>query len=272
MNSLPVLYNSQSESAYHHFISIFGTHYLRQVNLGGRVQSTTAVRTCQISMKGLSVRDVSNCLSAEASAVIEGIEVKGQMSYCRQKSNKLENQNSFSASFSDRVTEVSGGNGGSADLLFSPNKQHGYTAWLKTLQTIPGVVSYTLTSLHMLVRNDSARREALRKAINQYVMKNAVFSSCKCKIGHPNPDCACKCGGHQNIDSNCCPSHPGVATLTIKVNRATGLWGDYFSKTDGYVKVFYGQRGETTPVIWNNDFPQWNYEVRFGTVNLAKRQ
>ncbi|XP_017309882.1 perforin-1.3 [Ictalurus punctatus] len=274
VKSLPPVYNSQSESSYHHFISVYGTHYLRQVNLGGRVLSTTAVRTCQIAMKGLSVRDVSNCLSAEASAVIKGIEVKGKANYCKSKSNKLENKNGFSASFSDRVTEVWGGSGGSADLLFSPDKQHGYTAWMKTLQTVPGVVSYTLTSLHMLVMGDSARKEALRKAICQYVMKNAMSLSCssKCKIGHRSPECACKCSGHQNIDSNCCPSHPGVATLTVKVERATGLWGDYFSKTDGYVKVFYGKRGETTPVIMNNDFPVWNYDVRFGTVNLAERQ
>ncbi|XP_047664298.1 perforin-1.3 [Tachysurus fulvidraco] len=274
VKALPMSYKSQTESAYHHFLSIFGTHYLRQVNLGGRVQTITAVRTCQIAMKGLSVRDVSNCLSAEASAVIQGVEVKGQASYCKSKSNKLENKSGFSASFSDRVTEVFGGNGGSADLLFSPDKQHGYDAWMKTLQTIPGVVSYRLSPLHLLVRNDSARREALRKAISQYVMKNAVSSSCssKCKIGHRSPDCACKCSGHQNIDSNCCPGHPGVATLNVKVERASGLWGDYFSKTDGYVKVFYGKSGACTPVIWNNDFPVWNYDVKFGTVNLSKRQ
>ncbi|KAF4073512.1 hypothetical protein AMELA_G00244050 [Ameiurus melas] len=274
VKSLSPVYNSQSEPAYLHFISIYGTHYLRQVNLGGRVESTTAVRTCQIAMRGLSVQDISNCLSAEASAVIKGIEVKGQTSYCKSKSNKLENKNGFSASFSDRVTEVWGGSGGSADLLFSPDKQHGYTAWMKTLKTVPGVVSYTLTSLHMLVTGDSARREALRKAIRQYVMKYAVSLSCasKCNIGHRSPDCSCKCSGHHNINSNCCPTHPGVATLTVKVERAAGLWGDYFSKTDGYVKVFYGKRGETTPVIMNTNFPVWNYDVRFGTVDLARRE
>ncbi|KAI5090976.1 perforin 1.3 precursor, partial [Silurus meridionalis] len=274
VKSLPVVYNSQSESVYHHFISVYGTHYLRRVNLGGRIKSTTAVRTCQVSLKGLSVRDVSNCLSAEASAVIKGIEVKGQTSYCKSKGKKLENQKGFSASFSDRVTEVWGGKGASADLLFSPDKQHGYHMWLKTLQSVPGVVSYSLTALHMLVMNDSARRAALQKAIREYVMKNAVSSSCSraCKVGHRGPDCACKCGGHQSINSNCCPTHPGIATLNVTVVRATGLWGDYFSKTDGYVKVFYKNNGESTPVIWNNDFPVWNYLVQFGSVNLEEKK
>ncbi|KAK3512034.1 hypothetical protein QTP70_028112 [Hemibagrus guttatus] len=226
VRSLPVSYNSQSESAYHHFLSIFGTHYLRQVKLGGRVQTITAVRTCQVAMKGLSVRDVSNCLSAEASAVIKGVQVKGQASYCKSKSNQLEKGNTFSAFFSDRVTEVFGGNVANADLLFSPDKQHGYDAWMKTLQTIPGVMSYMLTPLHILVKSDSARREGLRKAISQYVMKNAMSSSCssKCKFGHRSSECSCKCSGHQNIDSNCCPSQPGIASLTVKVERATGLW------------------------------------------------
>lgn len=274
VKSLPASYNAQSRSAYLDFLSIYGTHYLRQVNLGGHVQSTTAVRTCKISTQGLSVQDVSNCLSAEASVMIKGVRVQGQTSYCKSKGKNLKHKNSFSASFSERVTEVLGGNGGSADLLFSPDKQHGFSKWMKTLKTVPGVVSFRLRSLHMLVNKDLVRKKALRNAIRDYVMKNAMASSCssKCKVGHRNNDCTCKCRGHQNINSNCCPSHLGVATLSIEVKRATGLWGDYLSKTDGYVKVIYGTRAETTPVIWNNNFPVWNYRVRFGTVNLVQRK
>ncbi|KAI5608957.1 perforin 1.3 precursor [Silurus asotus] len=203
-----------------------------------------------------------------------GVEVKGQTSYCKSKGKKLENQKGFSASFSDRITEVWGGKEASADLLFSPDKQHGYNMWLKTLQSVPGVVSYSLTALHMLVMNDSARRAALQKAIREYVMKNAVSSSCSrsCKVGHRGPDCVCKCSGHQSINSNCCPTHLGIATMNVTVVRATGLWGDYFSKTDGYVKVFYKDKGDETPIIWNNDFPVWTYLFKFGTVNLEEKK
>lgn len=273
VSALPAQYNSQSKSRYENLISIYGTHFLRQVDLGGRIRSTTAVRTCKVSMTGLSVLDVSNCLSAEASVVIKGVPVNGQGSYCKSQSKKLQNSNSFSASFSDRVTEVLGGDGNSAvDILFTPDNKGGYSAWLKTLKTLPGVVSYRLSSLHMLLRKDPVRSASLQRAITDYIMKNAIAGSCssKCKIGH-RINCSCKCSGHQRITSDCCPSKSGLATLTVKVERATGLWGDYFSKTDGYVKVFYGAQGDTTPVIWNNNFPSWNRITNFGTVDLLKK-
>lgn len=75
------------------------------------------------------------------------------------------------------------------------------------------------------------------------------------------------------VNANCCPGETGVARMNVTVVRAEGLWGDgYFSKTDGYVKVFYGNQGATTPVIWNNNFPSWNYLIRFETVNLRHRK
>ncbi|XP_062841207.1 perforin-1.3 [Trichomycterus rosablanca] len=273
IQALPQAFNNQSKPAFQHFISVYGTHFLRQVNLGGLVHSTTAVRTCEVSMKGLSVHDIGICLSREASANIEGVEVKGQASFCHQRSKKLERGKNFSGSFMDRVTKVLGGAGGNADLLFSPGKQNGYAAWLKELKTSPGVVSYRLLSLHMLVKNDGVRRAALGQAITDYIVSNRMVQSCssKCKTGHRSPQCSCKCGGHGKISSDCCPTEPGVAELTVTVLRASGLWGDYFSKTDGYVKVFYDKKSDMTPVIWNNNFPQWNHVVRFGTVDLTKR-
>ncbi|XP_056335898.1 perforin-1.3 [Danio aesculapii] len=273
ISSLPAKFDSKSESAYNHFISIYGTHFLRSVDLGGRVKSTTALKTCEVSMKGLSANDVSNCLSAEASGVIKGVQVSGQAAYCKSQQKKLERANSFSASFSDRVTEILGGNGEQQDILFTPSNVSGYGTWLGSLKKIPGVVSYTLSSLHMLVRNDSARRSSLQQAISKYITKYAISTACprNCKVGKRERNCACKCNGHVNVNSNCCPNNPGVATLTVNVVSAAGLWGDIFSKTDGYVKVFYGGHTAQTPVIWNNNFPQWNFRAEFGTVDLTKR-
>lgn len=123
------------------------------------------------------------------------------------------------------------------------------------------------------MRDNPTLEASLREAISDYIRKNAKPLTCSngCKIGHQTKNCACECKGHLMVDSNCCPAEPGVARLNVTVVQATGLWGDYFSKTDGYVKVFYGKQGATTPVIWNNDFPQWNYLIRFETVNLQHR-
>lgn len=274
IRSLPAKFDSSSEAAYNHFISIYGTHFLRRVDLGGRVQSTTAVKTCQVSMTGLTVQDVSNCLSVEAYGIIKGVNVSGQASYCKEKKNKLQRGHTFSASFSDRITEILGGNGEQQDILFNPSNNNGYDAWLKSLKNIPGVVSYTLSSLHMLVQNDSARRASLQAAISKYITKSAISTACpsSCKVGRRESNCACKCSGHQRVDNNCCPNQPGVATLTVIVKSAAGLWGDWFSKTDGYVKVFYGASSATTNVIMNNNFPQWNYQWNVGTVVLTEHK
>ncbi|XP_043073975.1 perforin-1.3 [Puntigrus tetrazona] len=273
VTSLPAKYDSQSESRYDHFISIYGTHFLRRVDLGGKVHSTTAVKTCQVSMKGLSVHAVSDCLTAEASAVIKAVKVEAETKYCREKKKQLERGNSFSGSFSNRVTEILGGNGEQQDILFNPSNSSGYGVWLKSLKKIPGVVSYTLSSLHMLVKNDPAKQASLQAAISKYITKSSLSVACpsSCKVGHRTNTCACKCNGHQSVDSNCCPNKPGVATMIVTVLSGKGLWGDYFSKTDGYVKVFYGTRSHESPVIWNNNFPQWNFKIDFQTVDLVKK-
>ena len=117
------------------------------------MHSTTAIRTCQVSMTGLSVQDVGNCLSVEASATIKGVKVDAQTSYCKNKGKKLQNSNSFSGSFSDRVTEVLGGDGSHSDLLFAPDKQHGYTAWLKT-HNLCSMFVYRLFSITYFLPKD----------------------------------------------------------------------------------------------------------------------
>ncbi|XP_077051121.1 perforin-1.3 [Siphateles boraxobius] len=267
---LPAKYDSKSEDAYNHFISIYGTHFLRRVDLGGHVQSTTALKTCKVSMSGLSVQEVSFCLSLEASAIIKPVNVSAKTHFCKERQSKLETKSSFSGSFTDRVTDILGGNGEQQDILFNPSANNGYDVWLKSLKKIPGVVSYTLSSLHILVKNDSVRKASLQAAISKYITNNAISTACpsKCKVGQRDNNCACKCSGHERVNSNCCPSQSGVATLKVTVNRAEGLWGDIVGKTDGYVKVFYGREKYTTPVIWNNNFPQWNYMFNVGTVDL----
>ncbi|CAB1341618.1 unnamed protein product [Coregonus sp. 'balchen'] len=243
----------KTDPAYRHFLSIYGTHYIRRVHLEGRVHSTTAVRTCKVAMSGLSLHSVRNCLGVEDSGTINGVTISAETMYCKSQSKKLKTGQSFGATFLDRATEVQGGNVEVADILFNPDKKSGYKTWLKSLKKVPAVVSYQLSSLHFLARDNPILKANLRNAIRDYIQKYTVYTSCPsaCKMGRRNKDCVCKCSGHRN-----------VVRMNVTVVRATGLWGDYFSKTDGYVKVFYGKQGDSTPVIWNNDFHYWNYRIQ----------
>ncbi|XP_027132106.1 perforin-1.3 isoform X2 [Larimichthys crocea] len=275
LKNLPSTYDHKNSSAFLQFISVYGTHYIRRVQLGGRAHSITAIRTCEASMSKMSVNTVSDCLSVEASAVIKGIQISAESKFCKDRSKTLKNGATFSQAFSDRDIEVLGGDGDVGDIMFSPNSASGYKKWLSSLRRVPGVVSYQLKSLHFLVRENPVLKANLRSAISEYIRKTAKSLRCPsgCKIGKQSRSCACHCKGHRMVNANCCPGETGVARMNVTVVRAEGLWGDgYFSKTDGYVKVFYGNQGATTPVIWNNNFPSWNYLIRFETVNLRHRK
>ncbi|XP_041634209.1 perforin-1.3 [Cheilinus undulatus] len=273
LKNLPATHHHKNTSAYKQFIAVYGTHFIRRVHLGGRVNSITAIRTCEASMNKLSARTISNCLGVEARAVIKGISISAASKFCHSKSKRLKTAATFSQSFSDRTTEVLGGDGGVEDILFSPNGAAGYKKWMSSLKRVPGVVSYDISPLHLLVTDNPTLKASLRDAISDYIITTAKPLRCpaRCKIGSQNQNCACHCKGHQMVNSECCPGEPGVARMNVTVVRAQGLWGDYFSKTDGYVKVFYGKEAAVTPVIWNNDFPTWNYVIRFQTVNLRHR-
>lgn len=111
----------------------------------------TAIRTCEAAMSKLSVRTVSNCLSVEASATIKGVTAKASSEFCHKKSKSLKTGATFSQAFSDRTTEVLGGDGNVGDILFNPNGAAGYKKWLHSLSRVPGVVSYQISPLHLLV-------------------------------------------------------------------------------------------------------------------------
>ncbi|MBN3307653.1 PERF protein, partial [Amia calva] len=254
LRSLPKEYTCKTATKFQNFISTYGTHYIRQVELGGRVHSITALRTCESAMKGVRVNEINDCLRNEALDVVTG-----------QPNKKA---------FSDRKTEVIGGLPGIHDILFSAGGSAEYTKWLNSLKTHPDIVSYDLRPLHMLVQENIAQVN-LKRALSQYIMNKSLSLTCSspCKIGsHRDPanPCLCKCHGQTSIDADCCPSKPGLATLVVTVVRAVGLYGDYFSKTDAYVKVFYGSQREQTQVIINNDFPRWNKKFNFGLVDLFK--
>ncbi|CAM5158762.1 unnamed protein product [Natator depressus] len=67
----------------------------------------------------------------------------------------------------------------------------------------------------------------------------------------------------------CCSRERGLGKLTVTVKRASGLWGDYITATDAFVKVFFERREIQTRTIWNNNNPVWNVHLDFGTVRIT---
>ncbi|KAG9342897.1 hypothetical protein JZ751_015113 [Albula glossodonta] len=273
---LPKVYTPENKQRYYKLINDFGTHYITKVDLGGSVHSVTSIRQCQASLQGLNVDEVKTCLDVEAAASVgSDNKLSTEAKHCNTAIDKMENKVSFSSNFNDRFTEIRGGQTMEMDLLFSANKEAGaYKEWMTSLTLSPDLVSYSLDALHELLPTTDSARKNLRRAISHYILEKSLWKNCStpCKAGvktHPQDSCICSCHNNPGVTPDCCPTKKGLARVKITVQKAEGLWGDYNTGTDGYVKVFYlkGQRGRTN-VIYNTNSPRWDWTLDLGSVVL----
>uniref|UniRef100_A0A4W6CI98 Perforin 1.9 n=1 Tax=Lates calcarifer TaxID=8187 RepID=A0A4W6CI98_LATCA len=278
VKQLPKAYSPECKQRFYRLIDNFGTHYITKVKLGGSVQSVTSIRQCQASLQGLSTEEVQMCLEAEASASIKAT-VKAETKHCKRDSDKMGSTTSFSGLFNDRFTEIKGGHTTEPDLLFSADKNpSAYKDWLTTLPQNPDIVSYSLDSLHELLPVNSPARKNLRSAISHYILEKGLWRNCsaQCQAGiksNSKDSCVCQCHNDPAVNQDCCPTRKGMARVIITVQRASGLWGDHTTATDGYVKVsFNGQMVRRSPVIYNNNNPHWAMVVDLGSLDISSGQ
>uniref|UniRef100_A0A672IFG8 MACPF domain-containing protein n=1 Tax=Salarias fasciatus TaxID=181472 RepID=A0A672IFG8_SALFA len=145
---LPSVYNTFSKSLYRDLIHTYGTHYIRQVYLGGRLRRVTAARTCLFTLNGLS--------SSEVQEVIEKSHV-----IC------LHQLNSF---IRDRPWRGQG----KVSIVIRPFVSF-YSPYVQinTLKDHPDVVSYSLHPMYYLVQNEK-KRSGMKAAIEQYLLDHAM--------------------------------------------------------------------------------------------------
>lgn len=183
------------------------------------------------------------------------------------------------ASLFYRFTEIKGGHTTEPDLLFSADKNpSAYKDWLNTLPQNPDIFSYSLDSLHELLPTNSGARKNLRSAISHYILEKGLWKNCSehCQAGiksDSKDSCVCQCHNDPAVNQDCCPTRRGMARVIITVQRASGLWGDLITSTDGYVKVFFNKvLVSRSPVINNNNNPHWNTVVDLGSQDLSSGQ
>ncbi|XP_039621020.1 perforin-1-like [Polypterus senegalus] len=277
LNDIEKLPEMYEKNAYQRLIDIYGTHYTTAVSLGGKVETITSVKTCEVSMNRLSIKDIENCLEAEASAtVLTKVNISSKWEHCKALHKSLNRSDSFSDEFSDRKTYVYGGHTGTEDILFSKTDSDAsvYKAWLESTKLTPAVVTFALTPLHHLIQNNILKKENLQKALSEYFTEAALSASCTrtCE-GDSKPSksdrCSCKCSGNNILNNMCCPTQRGLGNLTVFNLYAKDLYGDLRSQSDAYVKVYYGKIYKKTEIIKDNDNPKWNETFTFGYVKLS---
>ncbi|KAJ0050796.1 hypothetical protein NL108_006147 [Boleophthalmus pectinirostris] len=241
---LPSSYNSFTKAQYRRLISIYGTHYIRQADLGGRFRRLTAVRTCLSALNGFSSSKAHSCLSLGINLGLGKYKVPGTYKSCQNLLQNKDVATSFSTGLYMHHTEVLGGRGweGHFSLLF--NDSRGYNTWLQSLKDQPDIVKYSLRLMSDLVP-DSQKRAQVKAAIVDYLKENGISK----KDNIP-------CG------VNCCPKRAWSGRLTVTIVRAWRLKGDI----QGYAKMWYGSHYRQTRVIRSND-PTWNARYDLGMVD-----
>lgn len=277
LRDLPPHFNASTEPSYHRLISSYGTHFIRSMELGGRVSALTALRTCELALEGLTADEVADCLAVEAQVSIGShASSSSELKACEEKKKKQKMTTSFHQAYRERYSEVVGGpQTAMHDLLFGDHTgPEQFSAWVATLPDSPGLVDYTLEPLHVLLESQDPRREALRQAVSKYVTHRARWRDCSrpCPLGQqksPRDPCQCVCHGSSFTNEDCCPRHRGMAHLEVRNFQATGLWGDVITASDAYMKVFFGGQERRTGTVWNTNNPKWTTTLDFGDVLLT---
>ncbi|XP_063080060.1 perforin-1-like [Engraulis encrasicolus] len=253
ISRLPQQYNEKTKKHYKQLINTYGTHYLDKVDLGGKIKTVTAIRTCLASLKGQRTEDVNRCLTAKLSLAF-GLPLPAFSPSVESCSSVFDNNDATVTShhtYFHQVTEMTPGDVMPGSLSSSYNDSTGFQLWFDQLKEDPGVVSYSLNPLSRLI-TDKVIQANVITAIQQYLKENAVSP--------PSGSLDCNSG-------NCCPSELRKATLKINSIRASGLSGDWWSHTEAFAKVNYGGHTKETNMV-HSDHPTWN-PIDFGTVHTV---
>ncbi|XP_045566388.1 perforin-1 isoform X1 [Salmo salar] len=248
-------FSETSKAQYRRLIDTYGTHYIRQVDLGGRLTMTTAIQTCQASLKSLSTNQVESCLSAGFKVSL-GLSVSSTVQSCSKVLDNHDSKTSDSSSFLSHHTKVVGGSGWLGELSLNRNDSVGFHSWMRTLKNIPDIIYYYLSPLHLLIPN-TVVQQGVKEAVQDYLKENAL----------PKSTGELSCGDpYSRRDSNCCLRKVSQGRLVVTVVRAWGLWGDYqwiAGDTEAYAVVTYGSKSHKTDVIPSNN-PVWNATFDMG--------
>ncbi|GLD74722.1 perforin-1-like protein, partial [Lates japonicus] len=257
LTRLPSSYSSTTRAQYNKFIRTYGTHYIRQVDLGGRLRRITAARTCLSTLNGFTSHKVSDCLSVGFSVGLGKLESPNDGSCSRVLQNR-DVTTSYGSGLHRHYTEVTGGTGWMGEFSLTRDDSQGYKTWLETLKNHPDIVEYSLGPMYELMPY-AAQRAGMKAAIEQYLEDNAARTSRR------ERDCGWNLS---NLAPNCCPLTPRKGMLEVTRIQAWDLYGDVWGTTDSYVKMSIGFALRRTEVV-ESDNPRWSTQYDLGTVDTS---
>ncbi|KAG6926593.1 perforin 1 [Chelydra serpentina] len=259
LRSLPPSYDS---AIYQPFLAKYGTHYVSQADLGGRVQQLTAVQICRAVLDGLTSTRIKACLDSQ---FLQDLGLSSLSSYPPSNNQSRE---SSQAPYMEKRIKVTGGNSDAKQLFSTEQNASSFSTWMASLRASPDLVSYSLMPIHTLVRPGDPRREALRQAVKEYVAerghRKSCTGSCPQGAGPTLRPCKCSCSGNPLTNSRCCSLKWGMARLKVHVLWGINLSGDTITDTDAYIKFFFQGREMRTGHIEEDNDPIWTEDWTSG--------
>ncbi|CAB1441415.1 unnamed protein product [Pleuronectes platessa] len=244
----PSLNTSQDIVNYMRLIDTYGTHYIQQVQLGGKVKRITALRTCVAILNGYSEYEINNCLNSEVQMSLGLPSAKASFSYKCENflKGRMSRSIGFYQAFMTRETEVIGGGKFISNILYQQDQSEAFRSWMNSLHDHPDVVSYAILPLHGLVEDPQISAN-LKSIVTLYITWHYMMD------WHPPSK---SCSPTHNLDRHCCPLRVGRGTFKLWNLRADGLNSDPFSRTDAYVKIRYHDHYQKADTIDNKNYPR----------------
>ncbi|KAG7254729.1 hypothetical protein CRUP_031765 [Coryphaenoides rupestris] len=141
----------QDRALYRRLIDTYGTHYIHQVQLGGKVRRVTAFRTCLATLKGYTESEIKHCLNIELRMALGFLPANASFSNRCDNLFKGNMSMGFYQGFMTHKIEVIGGERYFPDILYNQDPSDSYHSWMNSLHDNPDVVSYAIFPLHHLV-------------------------------------------------------------------------------------------------------------------------
>lgn len=258
MQSLPGEYTTETQYSYRRFVETYGTHYIQQVRLGGRLTRFTSIRSCLATVNGHSASEAKDCINTGLSIGLGFVDPSITTSKCKSLLQNQDSQTESQLSYLHHVTEVLGGNKWLGEVSLHKNDSTEFRSWMQSLKNIPDIVSYSLFPVFELVADPTVRQN-VRTTVTQYLKDNAV----------PKEQPSQQCTNQPNLSPECCPLSPRKGKLRVSINNGWGMDGDPIGDPDPYVKMWYANHFRETHWIKDNANPHWNSHYDLGHVDAA---
>uniref|UniRef100_G1TD60 Complement C8 alpha chain n=1 Tax=Oryctolagus cuniculus TaxID=9986 RepID=G1TD60_RABIT len=200
---LPEQYNY---GMYSKFINDYGTHYITSGSMGGTYEYILVLNTEKMESLGVTSEDISSCFGGFGEIQYEKgkINAQGILSgkHCKKSGSGDKEADKMGQAVKDIISRVRGGSSGWGGGLSQNGSATTYRFWGRSLKYNPVVIDFEMQPIHEVLLHTNlghveAKRQNLRRALDQYLME---FNACRCgpcfNNGKPileGTSCRCQC-------------------------------------------------------------------------------